>query len=71
MMVERVYVGFVVLRLVVMIDYVFEMLLVKSGENVKKLVEIFLKFFDLKEDMIKGNIKVIIFVLEEEIGSGK
>lgn len=71
MTLERVDMGSVVLTLVAMTDHASERLLAKNGENVKKLVETFLKFSDLKEDMIKGNIKVTILVPEEEIGSGK
>uniref|UniRef100_K1PRX6 Heat shock 70 kDa protein 12A n=1 Tax=Magallana gigas TaxID=29159 RepID=K1PRX6_MAGGI len=68
-MVESVDMGSVVLRLVAMTDYASERLLAENGENMKKLVETFLKFSDLKEDMIKGNIKVTVLVPEEEIGS--
>lgn len=71
LMVESVDMGSVVLRLVAMTDYASERLLAENGENMKKLVETFLKFSDLKEDMIKGNIKVTVLVPEEEIGSGK
>nr|XP_034301187.1 uncharacterized protein LOC105326615 isoform X2 [Crassostrea gigas] len=69
LMVESVDMGSVVLRLVAMTDYASERLLAENGENMKKLVETFLKFSDLKEDMIKGNIKVTVLVPEEEIGS--
>lgn len=71
MTVEKVDMGSVVLRLVAMTDNASERLLAENGENVKKLVETFLKFSDLKEDMIEGNIHVTVCVPEEEIGSGK
>lgn len=76
MTVEKVDMGSVVLRLVAMTDNASERLLAENGENVKKLVETFLKFSDLKEDMIKGNIHVTVCVpwytdRQEEIGSGK
>lgn len=71
MTVDRVEMGSVVLRLIAMTDNASERLLAKNGENVMKLVETFLKFSDLKEEMIKGNIKVTVLVPEEEIESGK
>lgn len=71
MTVEIVDMSAVVLILVAMTDNASERLLAKNGENVMKLVETFLKFSDLKEEMIKGNIKVTVLVPEEEIGSGK
>lgn len=71
MTVDRVEVGSVVLRLIAMTDNASERLLAKNGENVMKLVETFLKFSDLKEEMVKGNIKVTVLVPEEKIESGK
>lgn len=71
MMVDKVEKGSVVLRLIAMTDNASERFLAKNGENVMKLVETFLKFSDLKEEMIKGNIKVTVLVPEEEIESGK
>lgn len=69
MTVGSIFLGLVVLRLIVLIDDVCKMLFDENGKKMKILIEIFLRFFNIKEDMIKGKIKVIVSVLEEEIGS--
>lgn len=71
MTVDIVEKGPVELRLTAMTDNASERLLDKNGETVMKLKETFLIFSDLKEETIKGNIKVTALVPEEEIVSGK
>lgn len=43
--------------------------LMKMGKKMKTLIETLLRFSNIKEDMIKGNIKVKVSVPKEETGS--
>lgn len=68
-MVRSISLGSVVLRLIALTDDACKMLFDENGKKMKTLIETFLRFSDIKEDMIKGNIKVTVSVPEEETRS--
>lgn len=57
------------LRLIALTDDACKMLFDENGKKMKTLIETFLRFSNIKEDMIKGNIEVTVSVPEEETGS--
>lgn len=69
MMVTSISLGSVVLRLIALTDDACKMLFDENGEKMKTLIETLLRFSNIKEDMIKGNIEVTVSVPEEETGS--
>lgn len=69
MMVESISLGSVVLRLIALTDDACKMLFDENGKKMKTLIETLLRFSNIKEDMIKGNIEVTVSVPEEETGS--
>lgn len=69
MTVGSISLGSVVLRLIALTDDACKMLFDENGKKMKTLIETFLRFSNIKEDMIKGNIKVTVSVPEEETGS--
>lgn len=69
MMVGSISLGSVVLRLIALTDDACQMLFDDNGKKMKTLIETFLRFSNIKEDIIKGNIKVTVSVPEEETGS--
>lgn len=69
MMVRSISLGSVVLRLIALTDDACQMLFDDNGKKMKTLIETFLRFSNIKEDIIKGNIKVTVSVPEEETGS--
>lgn len=69
MTVRSISLGSVVLRLIALTDDACKMLFDENGKKMKTLIETFLRFSNIKEDMIKGNIKVTVSVPEEETGS--
>lgn len=70
MTVRSISLGLVVyLRLVALTDDACKMLFDENGKKMKTLIETFLRFSNIKEDMIKGNIEVTVSVPEEETGS--
>nr|XP_034301175.1 uncharacterized protein LOC117681324 isoform X4 [Crassostrea gigas] len=68
-MVRSISLGSVVLRLIALTDDACQMLFDENGKKMKTLIETFLRFSNIKEDMIKGNIKVTVSVPEEETGN--
>lgn len=68
-MVESISLGSVVLRLIALTDDACKMLFDENGKTMKTLIETLLRFSNIKEDMIKGNIKVKVSVPKEETGS--
>lgn len=69
MMVKSISLGSVVLRLIALTDDACKMLFDENGKKMKTLIETLLRFSNIKEDMIKGNIEVTVSVPEEETGS--
>lgn len=69
MTVRSISLGLVVLRLIALTDDACKMLFDENGKKMKTLIETFLRFSKIKEDMIKGNIEVTVSVPEEETGS--
>lgn len=69
MMVGSISLGSVVLRLIALTDDACKMLFDENGKKMKTLIETLLRFSNIKEDMIKGNIKVKVSVPKEETGS--
>lgn len=69
MMVTSISLGSVVLRLIALTDDACKMLFDENGKKMKTLIETLLRFSNIKEDMIKGNIEVTVSVPEEETGS--
>lgn len=69
MMVGGISLGSVVLRLIALTDDACKMLFDENGKKMKTLIETLLRFSNIKEDMIKGNIKVKVSVPKEETGS--
>ncbi|XP_065932831.1 uncharacterized protein [Magallana gigas] len=61
--------GSVVIRLIALTDDACKMLFDENGKKMKTLIETFLRFSNIKEDMIKGKIKVTVSVPEEETGN--
>lgn len=68
MEVVNVKIGFVVMWFRFLIDEVCCRLLVKNGIKLMELIENFFYFFGLRENIIKGNVEVVVYVLGEKIG---
>lgn len=64
-------IGFVVMWLRFLIDEVCCRLLVKNGIKLMELIEYFFYFFGLRENIIKGNVEYVFYVLGEKIGDSK